>query len=262
MVKRHEILRSIYEEEGGQVYQRLLPGDEWQLTEATNPMFVNNAKELNAYIQRVIQAPFNLAADYMLRAALIELTTADYVLVLTIHHIASDAWSIPVIVREVAELYSTSLANRPSNLHPLPLQYSDYAIWQREYLSRDTLHAKLEYWKYKLEETAPLQLPTDYTRPATISSRGAAREFRIEPALAAGIRTLSQENGTTLYMSLLGSIQGILYRYSGQKDISVGTSIAGRPQEELEQLIGFFVNTLALRDQVNGEATFTTLLAR
>ncbi len=260
IVDRHEILRSVYEEEGGQVVQEIMQPGNWQFKQSQKPEFVGDEKGLKGYIQRLIHNPFDLSADYMLRSELIEIEPENHVLVVTIHHIASDAWSIPVIVGEVAELYSSFLNNRVSTLQPLPLQYADYALWQRDYLTPDLLHAKLDYWKQKLEGTAPLQLATDYTRPAALSNRGAARSFLIEPELATAVTNLAQANGTTLYMSLLAAFKVLLYRYSGQNDICVGTSIAGRPQEELEKLIGFFVNTLALRDEVNGNVPFTELL--
>ena len=189
----------------------------------------------------------------MLRAELIRIAEEEHVVVVTLHHIASDGWSRSILVKEVAELYAAFEENRPINLQPLPVQYADYAIWQKKYLQGEVLEKKLQYWKDKLQDVEPLQLPTDYARPVVQSARGAVAGFMIDNDLSSALQPMSQQHGTTLFMTLLAAFKVLLYRYTGQKDICVGTPIAGRQQQELEGLIGFFLNTLALRTTVNGK---------
>ncbi|RZM27139.1 MAG: amino acid adenylation domain-containing protein, partial [Pedobacter sp.] len=204
--------------------------------------------------------PFDLSSDYMLRALLISQGEEDHVLVVTIHHIASDAWSSSILVRELIELYSSYQEGRKPNLPTLPLQYADYSLWQREYLQGEVLASKLSYWKSKLDGVSVLQLPTDYVRPAVQSTRGDSFAFNIDQDLSASLQALSQSEGVTLYMTLLAAFKVLLYRYSGQEDICVGSPVAGRSHHEIEGLIGFFVNTLALRTELSGDSSFTTVL--
>ena len=196
----------------------------------------------------------------MLRAELVKLNKQDHILAVTMHHIASDGWSKSILVREVAELYKGYAANKTANLPQLNIQYADYAIWQRSYMQGELLERKLNYWKTKLNGVATLQLPADYPRPQVQGSRGAAQSFSIAAATTVQLADLSRHHGATLYMTLLSAFKVLLYRYSGQEDICTGAPVAGRNQQELEGLIGFFVNTLALRDQVRGEMPFTELL--
>jgi amino acid adenylation domain-containing protein len=260
IVNRHEVLRTVYVEEGGQAYQVVKAINNWTLEIVNGNEYQNDPEGLKNYIAEEGRKPFNLSKDDMLRAKAIKLKEDEYVVILMMHHIASDAWSTPILVNEVAELYESYIQNRPSALATLPLQFSDYVLWQRKYLQGEVLTEKLSYWKEKLDGVSTLDLPTDYTRPLKISSRGSSVGFVIPPEIASGLRKLSQTHGCTLYMTLLAAFKVLLYRYSGQEDICVGTSIAGRPQKELEGLIGFFVNTLALRDEVRGEMTFQELL--
>ncbi|MEJ6981955.1 non-ribosomal peptide synthase/polyketide synthase [Pedobacter sp. P351] len=261
IVNRHEILRSVYYEEEGIAYQKIKPAGRWRLNVAELTDEQKVEKELRKHIALKAQVPFDLSADDMLRAELVVLSQTEHMLLITMHHIASDAWSMPIMVREVAELYAAYTENRQALLDVVPLQYADYAIWQKEYLSEALLETKLAYWKTKLEGVSPLQLPTDYARPSEISTRGASAEFVIPADLSKSLAELSKVQGATLYMTLLSAFNVLLYRYSAQEDICVGTSIAGRPQAELEGLIGFFVNTLALRSKLRAEMAFTDLLA-
>ena len=192
----------------------------------------------------------------MLRATLIKQGEQDHLLVVTMHHIASDGWSMPVIVREVASLYRSYSENKPSELPALELQYADYAIWQRNYLKGEVLEKKVGYWKEKLAGVAPLELTPDYPRPAVQSTRGSSVKFTIEKEQAEQLSQLGREEGATLYMTLLSALNILLQKYSGQEDISVGTPVANRMQQEIEGLVGFFVNTLALRSHVSGDKTF------
>jgi NRPS condensation-like uncharacterized protein len=262
VINRHEVLRTVFLQENDQVYQFILEKDSWNLDLQDGSKYIETAdnQELQIYIEKLIVAPFDLGKDHMVRATLLALSCEDYLLVITMHHIASDAWSMSIIVNEVVELYSAYMEDRASNLIPLDLQYSDYSIWQRNYLQDEILNSKLEYWKAKLDGVATLVLPADYTRPSVQSTRGASIDFHIDKELSAKIQLLCQQQGTTTFMTLLAAFKVLLYRYSGQNDISVGTSIASRQQQELEGLIGFFVNTLALRTEVLSDMSFADLL--
>ncbi|HVI47171.1 MAG TPA: amino acid adenylation domain-containing protein [Chitinophaga sp.] len=260
IVNRHDVLRTVMVQQDGIAYQRTQDKNLWELSVVNNPVYKDDPAALQDFTRSLIDMPFDLSQDHMLRAHLIVLTPEEYVLVVTMHHIASDAWSKSIIVRELAELYSAGVDNRPAQLPALSIQYTDYAIWQREYLSAEILAQKLGYWKNKLTDIAALQLPTDYARPVFQSTRGAGYNFMLSRELADQLQALSRQQDTTLFMTLLTAFNILLYRYSGQEDICVGTSIAGRSQSELEGLIGFFINTLALRTDVGNDPAFTALL--
>ncbi|NPC87235.1 non-ribosomal peptide synthetase, partial [Pyxidicoccus fallax] len=174
----------------------------------------------------------------------------------------SDGWSTGVLVREVAALYEAFLHGQPSPLPELPVQYADYALWQRQWLAGPVLQAQLDYWRQQLHGAPTLALPTDKPRPAFQSHRGAAFSFSVPAHLSDSLRQLAHESGSTLFMVLLAAFQSLLGRYAQQDDICVGTPIAGRTRQETEPLIGFFVNTLVLRARLEGDPTFTQLLAR
>jgi len=260
IVNRHEVLRTVIREEQGAGYQHIKEMDQWQLTIEDECVFKDGAEALQHYVQQLVKVPFNLSTDYKLRAHLIKLNEAEHILVATMHHIAADGWSTSIIVNELMELYAANEAGGIPQLQPLQIQYSDYAIWQRNYLKGAVLDKKLTYWKAKLDGVATLQLPTDYARPAVQSTRGARTFFNIDKGLSAQIIALSQQQGSTLFMTLLAAYNILLHRYSGQPDICVGTPIANRTQQELESLIGFFINTLALRSDLSNNPTFTGLL--
>ncbi|MFC0514086.1 amino acid adenylation domain-containing protein [Mucilaginibacter angelicae] len=258
VVNRHEVLRTVIREHDGHGFQLVKPVGLWGLAQTSSL----NETKLKSYISALIEKPFDLSADDMLRAELIRTGENSYVLVMVIHHIASDAWSLPIIVDEIATLYSAySNGNQLRLLEPA-LQFADYALWQRDNLLEEKVEEKLQYWKSKLQDVPALQLPADYTRPTANSSKGATLTFNIDQQLNNKLQLLSKEHGATLYMTLLSVFNVLMYRYSGQDDICVGTSIAGRPNPELERLIGFFVNTLALRNQVKSDEPFTKLLAQ
>ena len=196
----------------------------------------------------------------MLRAHLISINDEEHIMVISLHHIAADGWSIAILLKELVYLYAFYTGNRPSLLQPPGLQYSDYAIWQRKHLKGELLDEKLSYWKEKLEGVASQQLPADYPRPAVQSISGASMLFIIDRKISEGLHKLNQQQGATLFMTLLATFKVLLYRYSGQSDICVGSAIANRTRQEFEELIGFFVNTLALRSIVNGDDSFIELL--
>ncbi|MGZ5135156.1 MAG: amino acid adenylation domain-containing protein, partial [Flavitalea sp.] len=245
VVNRHESLRTVIREYDGEPYQFIKDQNSLRLTVTDGSIYNEDPKGLQKYIEKIISNPFDLSTDDMIRASLITLNRQQHVLVVTMHHIASDGWSTSILVKEVTELYRSYVEGRQPVLRPLPVQYADYAIWQRTNLQGEVLNKKIDYWREKLQDVSALQLPTDYPRPAVQSRRGAATGFTISKELGDRLQTLGQQQGTTLFMTLLASFKVLLHRYSGQEDICVGTSIAGREQQELEGLIGFFINTLA-----------------
>ena len=198
----------------------------------------------------------------MLRVKLLRLSDEEHVVLLTMHHIVSDGWSMGVL-KEVATLYEAYSQGAESPLPELPMQYADFAVWQRGWLQGEELERQLAYWREQLGGELPrLELPTDRERPAVPSYRGAQLGFRLSPEVSAGLKELSRREGVTLFMTLLAAFQTLLHRYSGQEDIVVGSPVAGRNYRETEGLIGFFVNTLALRTDLSGEPTFVELLQR
>jgi amino acid adenylation domain-containing protein len=209
----------------------------------------------------IMQQRFDLAEDRLLRVALLRLAADQHVLVLAMHHVVSDGWSIGVLVREVEALYAAFAQGLPSPLPELPVQYADYAVWQRRWLIDGALERQLAYWTHQLAGApAALELPTDRPRPAVPSFRGAVHHFTIDAARTAALIELARRDGATLFMLLLAAFQVLLARCSGQHDVVVGTPIAGRTRAETEGLIGFFVNMLALRSRLDGAASFRSVL--
>jgi len=209
------------------------------------------------------QMPFNLNRGPLIRAQLLRLTNTDHVLLLSVHHIVSDGWSMEVLFRELGGLYMASLTRQTPNLPELRVQYADFAIWQRQWLTGDLLEQQLQYWKQQLQG-APgvLQLPTDRVRPATQVFRGGMQLFSLSVSLLDKVKILSEAMQATLFMALLAAFKLLLYRYTAQEDLVVGTPIANRTRPELENLIGFFVNTLVLRTRMEGTLSFRQLLER
>ncbi|MEM1319026.1 MAG: amino acid adenylation domain-containing protein [Bacteroidota bacterium] len=250
---RHEVLRTVYVEQRREVYQQLLPEGQWAMA------FTVGAVKPE-WIAAQVNRPFDLTKDHMLRVHLVQLEAQEHLLIVVMHHIASDGWSVGVLMRELMEVYEAEVAGRPTVLPELPLQYADYAIWQRQYLVGEVLEEKLAYWKQQLAGLAPLVLPTDFPRPAIQSTKGASARFVIESSLVEPLQTLANREEVTLFMVLLGAFKVLLYRYSGQTDICVGSPIANRTQAEIEPLIGFFINTLALRSDLSGNPSFLQFL--
>src|SRR5579859_46278 len=208
------------------------------------------------------QQPFNLQQAPLLRGKLLRLDARNHVLLFTLHHIISDAWSAGVLAEEVSALYGAFSAGQPSPLPELPIQYADYSEWQRGWLEGGPLEEQLAYWKEQLAGVGMLQLPTDWPRPVSRSESGATRGFVIGAEVAQPLKKLAEGQGATLFMVMLAAFQTLLYRYSGQEDIAVGTPNAGRGRSETEKLIGFFINTLVLRGDLSGGPSFTELLER
>ncbi|NSL86076.1 amino acid adenylation domain-containing protein [Chitinophaga sp. Mgbs1] len=254
IVNRHEVLRTvIIQEEDDVARQLILPENNWQLTDIITD-------DTDAAIREFIEQPFALSAAYMLRAGLVTLSPVKCLLVITIHHIASDGWSVGILLKELSALYNAFSQQRTPALEPLPVQYADYALWQRTHISGEMLTQQREYWTRQLAGLEPLNLPADFPRPAVQSTRGAAIQVSLDTRLAADLHGLSRHLGSTLFMTLFAAFKVLLYRYTSQEDICVGTPVAGRGQQETESLIGFFVNTLALRSQLSGDLPFHVLL--
>ncbi|ASZ12168.1 non-ribosomal peptide synthetase [Chitinophaga sp. MD30] len=257
IIQRHEVLRTVIHEEEGSAYQHIQSGEDWQLEVIKDPI-LQEETSLSAYIDALTAKVFDLSTDYMLRGSLLELSPTDHILVLTLHHIASDGWSMQIIVRELVILYGHY--GQQQSLPALPLQYADYSLWQRTHAAAVVSESSLSYWQQQLRDITPLDLPTDHVRPATLSVAGASYVHTLDITLQQGLQQLSQSNGATMFMTLLAGFQVLLHRYSGQSDISVGSPIANRPYHELEGLVGFFVNTLVLRSDLSGNPTFRRLL--
>ncbi|MGO4292378.1 amino acid adenylation domain-containing protein, partial [Chitinophaga sp. RAB17] len=257
IVNRHEILRTVIVEEDGKASQYVMDKDLWRLDVVSCP---DNEPISPAFIKSLIDLPFDLAHDHMLRAHLVVKGPKEHLLVVVMHHIASDGWSVGITVKELAELYAAYAEGRTPDLPELDIQYADYAIWQRKYISGDISDKQLAYWKEKMQGVATLQLPLDFVRPAVPSTHGASYNIAISRELTAALKVLSLQQDVTLYMTLLAAFNVLLYHYSGQEDICVGSPTAGRTMQEVETLIGFFVNTLALRNNLSGNPSFTALL--
>jgi acyl carrier protein len=206
--------------------------------------------------------PFDLASGPLLRVRLLRLGPQEHVLLFTLHHIVGDGWSMSVLVKEVAALYSAFSESRLVTLPEPTIQYADFAHWQRRRLDGDVLEELLAYWKDQLRELPSMDLPSDRPRPSVLSFRGGRQRVVLGEGLTAAIKSLSAQEGTTLFMILLAAFQALLCRYSGQDDIVVGSNIAGRNRKEIEGLIGFFINNLVLRTDLSGNPTFRQLLGR
>ncbi|MEJ1929778.1 amino acid adenylation domain-containing protein, partial [Nostoc sp. NIES-2111] len=206
---------------------------------------------------------FDLASELLVRATLVVLSQTEHIFLICMHHIVSDGWSMGVFVSELATLYNAYSQGQPSPLAPLPIQYADFALWQRKWLVEDVLQSQLNYWEQQLKDApALLSLPTDRPRPAVQTYNGTHQEFALSGELTNKLTKLSQEQGVTLFMTLLAAFDTLLYRYTGQEDILVGSPIANRDRSEIEGLIGFFVNTLVMRTDLAGNPSFSELLGR
>ncbi|GFZ92185.1 non-ribosomal peptide synthetase [Okeania sp. KiyG1] len=264
IIARHETLRTTFSEINGTPVQIIKPSFELQLplkdlsgltpSEATT--------KLQQLLQQENEQTFNLEVDPPIRARLFQLGATEHILQITLHHIASDGWSLTVLPKELSAIYTAQLEDEPSPLPDLPIQYADFAIWQRNYLQGDTLETQLNYWKQKLQEVPQLQLPTDHPRPAFETFRGAGIPINIPAALTSKVKQLTQKQGTTLFMTLLAAFKVLLSRYSGQESIAVGSPIANRNRSEIEGLIGFFVNSLVMYTDLGGDCSFTEILNR
>ena len=265
IIDRHHILRTTYQTIEGELIQTLMPIDNWHLPiidlRADRPM--QQAQQLDRLTIAQACEPFNLATDLLLRTALVQLTATEAILLLNLHHIASDAWSIGVLFRELSPLYGAFTHDRSSPLPPLPIQYADFAAWQRQYMQGKVLADGMVYWKQQLHQVPELlPLPSDRPRPAVHSFTGKTLSLTIAKSLMDSLKALAQRHKATVFMTLTAALQTLLMRYTGQEDICIGSPIANRIQPEVENLIGCFINTLVLRTDLSGNPPFVTLLRR
>src|SRR5437667_4220569 len=263
IVKRHEILRTTFSSVDGQPTQVVAPSLYIPLPVVDLSEFAEREKEAQQLAAAEAQTPFDLKTGPLVRAQLLLLAAEDHILLLTMHHIMFDGWSRRILVRELATLYEAYCGGKPSPLRDLNLQYADYAVWQRNNLQGQILERQLAYWRAQLAGApASLDLPTDQPRPAVQTFRGAAKLFTFSKTLSEQLNALSRQQTATLFMTLLAGFQALLSRWSGQEDIVVGAPIANRNRTEIEDLIGFFANTLPLRTNFSDDPTFRELLAR
>ncbi|HVG19650.1 MAG TPA: condensation domain-containing protein, partial [Blastocatellia bacterium] len=265
IVRRHESLRTTFAEVEGLPFQVVSESLNLELP-VSDLRQVSEGEKKAVAISRVVQEarrPFDLSRGPLLRASLVRLAEQEHILVVTMHHIISDGWSLKIFTREMSILYEAFSKGNPTPLDDLPIQYADYAVWQQEWLQGEVLEEQLGYWKKQLQGDLPvLQLPTDRPRPAVMTYRGTRRFFSLPGPLAAAFKELSRNQGATVFMSLLAAFNVLLYRYSGQEDITVGVPIANRNQDEIEDLIGFFANTLVMRTDLSGRPGFACLTQR
>ncbi|PPT24452.1 non-ribosomal peptide synthetase, partial [Xanthomonas arboricola] len=261
---RHEVLRSVFVNGEDQPEVRLLDPEQGIPLGLVDLSDVPEAEaELEKLCAEEAKAPFDLATGPLIRARLVRMGDVDHVVLLTQHHIIADGWSHGVLLSELSALYAAYQSNQPNPLTPLAIQYPDYAAWQRQWLSGERLEEQGRYWKRRLTN-APvlLDLPTDHPRSEQQSFAGGFVPIELDAELAASLKQLSQQHGVTLFMTLLAAWAAVLSRLSGQEDVVIGVPSANRGQYELESLIGFFVNTLALRVDLNESPSVTELLAR
>ena len=264
IIRRHEALRTIFIQREGRPVQQIretmrLPLAIIDLAELSP---AQQQEEIIAIALKESQTPFDLATGPLLRAMLLKIDSQECVLLFSMHHIISDGWSVRVFIRELTAIYRAFTASEPSPLEELPVQYVDFAHWQREWLCGDVLEAQLAYWRTQLADVPALQLPTDRARPAVQTFNGAHQTLKLDTELLESIKTLSRSEGVTLFMTLLAAFQTLLLRYAGQEKIAVGTPIANRTRAEIEPLIGFLVNTLVMCVNLGGNPTFRELLRR
>ncbi|HEX2202458.1 MAG TPA: amino acid adenylation domain-containing protein [Longimicrobium sp.] len=265
IVRRHEPLRTTFDTVDGKPVQVVHPAEGFALPVEDLTHLPEDAREAEA--RRIADAeattPFDLATGPLFRARLLKLGDERHLLLLTLHHVTSDGWSIGVLVRELTALYDAFGRGEPSPLPELPVRYRDFARWQRAWLAGEVLEAQTAYWRKTLAGAPPLiELPHDRPRPAVESFRGASAEFVVPAAVAGPVRALAEKDDATLFMALLAAFQLLLSRWSGQDDVVVGTPVAGRTRVETEGLIGLFINTLVLRGDLSGDPDFHALLGR
>ncbi|MEG3875944.1 amino acid adenylation domain-containing protein [Microcoleus sp. herbarium7] len=265
IMKRHEAWRTSFVIIDRQPFQAIASESTWELP------IVNlehlSGKNWDAEVQKIAieeaKKPFNLSQAPLVRATLLRLSETEHIFLLTMHHIVSDGWSISVFAGEFAALYAAFSTGQSPSLQELPIQYADFAIWQRDRLQGEILATQLNYWKQQLGGDLPvLQLPVDRSRPTITTFNGAKQYFTFSKTLTEALSKLSQQEEVTLFMTLLAAFNTLLYRHSEQEDILIGSSIANRNQAELEGILGLFVNTLVMRNDLSGDPSFRTLLSR
>ncbi|MEH2196819.1 amino acid adenylation domain-containing protein [Nostoc sp.] len=264
IIRRHEILRTTFNAVAGTPIQVIAPRATMKLSVVDLQQLSGQeqSEQLQLLATQDQLQPFDLTKGLLLRVTLVQLKSESYALLLTMHHIVGDGWSMGVFIKELSSLYRGFLVGEPSPLPKLPIQYADFTIWQRQWLQKGTLlQTQINYWKQQLAAAPPLlELPTDRPRSSVQTFRGWCFSFQLDAKLTASLKELSHKSGTTLFMTLMAAYATLLFRYSGQEDILLGTPIASRNQQDIEGLIGFFVNTLVMRTRLEGNPSFSKLL--
>ncbi|MBG1266528.1 non-ribosomal peptide synthetase, partial [Nostoc sp. WHI] len=262
VVERHEVLRSSFQIHNNSLVQIISPEANLNIV-ILDLRSQPSTEQIEHLATLEAQLPFDLETSPLVRVTILQLKEESHVLLVTMHHIISDAWSTEIFIREITTLYQAFTQGKPSPLEELTIQYADFAHWQRQYLSGQVLETQLNYWQKQLANSPPLlELPSDRTRPAVQSFAGSTEQFQLDKQLTIKLISLSHSSGTTLFMTLLAAFATLLARYSNQEDIVIGSPIANRNRREIEPLIGFFVNTLVLRSNLQGNPTFVELLSR
>ena len=265
IIRRHESLRTTFAAVDGQPIQIIGESARYKqpLVDLSGLQEKDRLSEIHRLATAEARGPFDLAQGPLFRVKLLKVDEEDHVLLLTMHHIITDGWSMGVFFKELSTLYGAFSNGNSSPLPSLPIQYTDFAVWQQQWLQGDVLEAQLNYWKKQLDGASPtLELPADRSRSPIQTYRGDRHAFMLPKSLTEGLKILSAEEEATLFMTLMATFQTLLYRYTGQENISVGSPIANRNRTEIEGLIGFFVNTLVLRTDLSGDPSFRKLLNR
>ena len=264
VIDRHESLRMYFPTVEGQPKIRIKNIENFNILSVQDLSNLDQPTQsimVQTLINNHVQEPFNLKTGPLFKAKLLQLKDDQFILLLNMHHISSDGWSIGIFIRELCHAYLTFFQGQKPTLEPLPIQYSDFATWQRNWLQGEVLETQINYWKKQLKDAPPrLELPTDYPRPPIQSYKGSHYSHTLTPELTEQLKTLSQQEGVSLYMLLLAVFNLLLSRYSRQDDLCIGSPIANRPHPQTEGLIGFFANTLVMRNQIKSEQSFQQFL--
>ncbi|MEM9491869.1 MAG: condensation domain-containing protein, partial [Myxococcota bacterium] len=265
LVARHESLRTVFPALRGKPRQQLLSAPQSWTSAIHDLSSLDDEQSLSAIrtqLQQLVAQPFDLECGPLLRTTLLHVADDEHILLITMHHIITDGWSMGVMVRELSQLYSALVRGQPSPIPALSLQYPDFAVWQREKLRGQRLDSLLAYWRDQLSGVEALRLPTDHPRPAVLSNSGGAVPLRLSRQLTDTLKTVSRDCDATPFMTLLAAFHILLSRYSDQRDLCIGTPIANRNHADLESLIGFFVNTLVIRNVLVEHESFSEFVAR
>jgi tyrocidine synthetase-3 len=265
LIERHESLRTVFIQVKGKPRQQILTPEQLQFSLQVEQLDADSPKErqIEAVIEKNTQTPFDLETGPLLRVGLLKLEQDRYLFLLTMHHIICDAWSIELMIDEFRKLYHAYIGNEPHSFSPLPIQYKEFAHWQNQQLNSKETRASEAYWMQQFEAPIPpLDLPFAAPRPSVQSSRGSHIELAIAEEQQKQIERLAQQEQVSAFMIFLAAIKVLLYRYTGERDVVVGTTVASRDQQQLEKLVGFFVNTLALRTEIEAADSFHSLLMK
>ncbi|BAT56666.1 amino acid adenylation domain-containing protein (plasmid) [Nostoc sp. NIES-3756] len=258
IINRHEILRTTFTTVDGKPVQVIHPSPDFQLS-----VDVEKADSVWELVIKEARRPFDLTRDLLIRANLFRLSETEHILLINLHHIVCDGWSFSIFLQELGTLYTAFASGQISPLPNLPIQYADFAVWHRQWLEGEIREQQLAYWQQQLKGLPPiLPLPTDYPRPAVSSYQGARHFLNLSESLTQQLKELSRREGTTLFMTLLAALDTLLFHYTGQVDIAIGSLFANRHHPELENMLGFFTNTIVLRTDLSGLPSFRQLLQR